>query len=164
MMTRRLVLGAWLTLVWMALWGDLRLGNLLAGLVVAALVIAVFPPDRSPWIVLRPLAALRYAGHFLAGLVRASARLVAVVLRPGPEPTGGIITVDITATAPGPVTLVSNTVSLTPGSLVLATRPSEAGTRLYVHLLDVRREDEERQAVLHLDRLARRAFDPERGR
>ncbi|MFN0091343.1 MAG: Na+/H+ antiporter subunit E [Acidimicrobiales bacterium] len=127
---RRLLLAAWLTAVWLALWGELDPLTALGGAALALGLVALFTPDRSPWLAVRPLAALRFAAHYASALVRASVRLVAVVLRPRPGPVGGVIAVDVATTVPVVVAVIAQTISLTPGTLVLAARPSGKGTRL----------------------------------
>jgi multicomponent Na+:H+ antiporter subunit E len=160
---RGAVLGAWLMVVWLALWGDLNAINVAGGALVAAALVGVFTPDRSEWMGLRPGASLAYVAHFAAGLVRATARLVRIVVSPRPGPIGGVIAVDIATSVPVVVTIVSMTISLTPGTLVLATRPVPGGTRLYVHILEADREADERLEVARIERRAIAAFAPRNG-
>lgn len=157
-MTHRLILAIWLTAVWMALWGDFRAGNVVAGAVVAAVVVTVFKPDTTPWIVVRPIAALNFIAHFTFNLVRASLRVSRIVLDPHPGPVGGIIAVDVGTTNPGLVTIVANSISLTPGTLVVDTRAGDRRTTLYVHLLDTAQHLQERREIERLERLVTRAF------
>ena len=43
-MITRALLVAWLTLVWVLLWGEASVGNLVAGVLLGVLVVAAFPP------------------------------------------------------------------------------------------------------------------------
>jgi multicomponent Na+:H+ antiporter subunit E len=161
--SHHVILIGWLTTVWLALWGDLNGPNILGGLVLVTALVVAFPPDRSRWISLRPFAAVLFVGHFLANLTRASARLVAVVLRPGQGPTGAVIAVDLNTTTPALVTVISLSISLTPGTLVLDTLNLAQGTRIYVHILNADRADHDRADIAAVERLAIRAFGPRPG-
>lgn len=161
-MTRRAVLVAWLTAVWLALWGDLQWRNLLTGLGIGILFVVAFPPRGEGRLAVHPVGVARYGAHSVAGLVRASARLVAVVLNPRAQPQGAVIEVDMPIERPGVVALVAGSISLTPGTLVLETEPIPSGTRIRMHILDHTRDALERAEVAHLVELAQRAFGTER--
>ena len=63
-MTRSLAL----LVLWVALWGELSVANLLSGVLLVALVTWLFVHDE-PQYTLRPLAALRLGAHVLVNLV-----------------------------------------------------------------------------------------------
>lgn len=151
------VLLAWLTLVWVALWGTPTVANVLGGLAVACTLLLLLPlpevPSRGR---VRPLALVRFLAVFLGELVKASLTVVVQVLRPRSTLRQAVVAVPVVATSDRLLTLVANAVSLTPGTLALEVdRPSRV---LYVHVLDVGPGedalDRVRQSIVRLERLA----------
>ena len=66
-MTRALRLVG-LTLLWVALWGELSVANLAGGALVGAAVVALFDTSRDERPTVRPAAAARFGVLFAAGL------------------------------------------------------------------------------------------------
>jgi multicomponent Na+:H+ antiporter subunit E len=162
-MSRRLLLLAWLALVWMLLWESATVANLVGGVVVAALLVAVFPPRDVGPIPVRPVAALRLLGHFVVKLVEANLFLAWEIITPGSRVKEGIVAVALDEERDGIIALVANTVSLTPGTLTIEVRRSP--TVLYVHVLHLRSVEAARDDVLTFHRLVDAAFpDQERTR
>lgn len=131
---RRLVPGVWLVVVWVLLWGTFSWANLISGSVVAALVLWVFPLPPVPgsgW--LRPGAALRFAGVFVAELVRSSLQVAWQSIRPGPPVRSAIVEVRLASSSEFVIAMVTETLSLIPGSVVIDARPDER--RIYAHVL-----------------------------
>lgn len=158
-MTRRLVLVAWLVVVWTVLWEGATPANLVSGLLVAVALLAVFPPRiRHGSFALRPWAALRFATYFLRKLIEANAVMAWEVLTPHNRIAEGIVAVPLPPGPAGLVALVANAVSLTPGTLTLEVRSDPPV--LFVHVLHLQSADRTRHEVQHLDRLARAAFAP----
>lgn len=148
----------WLTIVWVALWGDPAIGTVLGGILVGAAVVTAFPRAPSPigWH-LRPLAVLRFAGVFLRKFVEANVVVAWEVITPNNEGVNeGIVAVPVTGVSDGIVTLLANTISLTPGTLVVEVERDP--TILYVHVLHLRDIESVRREVLDLELLAVRAF------
>jgi multicomponent Na+:H+ antiporter subunit E len=126
----------WLTVVWVALWGDLSVANVLAGIVVGALACLVFPlpplrmnlrvrPHRLGWLVVR----------FLWDVVVASAQVSWLTVQLRRQPRNAVIEVDLSTDSDFVLTLVAEMVSLVPGSLVVEARQSTH--TLFLHVLDV---------------------------
>jgi multicomponent Na+:H+ antiporter subunit E len=132
----RLVAGAWLLVVWVLLWGHLTVWVVLGGLLVVPAVLAVtsLPPlTLRPRIrpLLLPLGVLR----FLGDLVRSSVQVAVAAVTRG-ETRSAIVTVPVRCSSDIVLTLVSNRLSLTPGTLVLEIdRPDDL---LHVYVLPVR--------------------------
>lgn len=127
---------AWLAAVWVLLWGDVSWANVLAGVAVGLSVTLLFrmtPMDfrgrLHPW----GLAVL--VGRFLADLVRASAEVSWLALRPGFTPRGAVIEVQLRSHSDLYLTLTAELVSLVPGSLVVEA--NRLTGRLYLHVLDL---------------------------
>ena len=134
--TARPGLLAWLTLVWVGLWGDLSWANLLGGVAVAGVLLVALPLDDVPvhGRVSLP-GVLAFAGVFLVELVRANVQVVRLVLRPGPAPRSAVVAVRVHGRGDRLLSLVADAVSLTPGTLTLEVDRDRSV--LYVHALDV---------------------------
>ena len=111
---------SWLTLVWVLLWGEFSVGNILAGLVVSVAIIRVFPLPPidfagrvHPW----RLAVLAYA--FFRDLVLSSIQVARIVLRFGHQPVNSILVVPMRTRSELALMLTSEIVSLVPGSLLI---------------------------------------------
>lgn len=160
--TRTLVAVLWAVLVWTTLWGDVSLGNLLAGVAVGLLTVLVAPVQTGGLahpVALRPGAALHFVGFFLWSLVKSSAVVAWEVLTPGSRIHQGIVRVPLQTRSRGITTLVANAISLTPGTLTIEV--DEDPFILYVHVLHLREVESVRRDLGRVEELARRAFDPE---
>ncbi|MCG2799632.1 MAG: Na+/H+ antiporter subunit E [Cellulomonas sp.] len=127
---------AWLAGVWVLLWGDVSIGNVLAGVAIGVAVtvgLRMAPIQFHGHV--RPLALVALIGRFLLDLVRASFEVAAIALRPGYTPRGAVIGVQLRSHSDLYLTLTAELCSLVPGSLVVEAHRL-TGT-LYVHVLDV---------------------------
>lgn len=124
----------WLTLVWMALWGDVSVANALSGALLGALVCMVFPLPRVRGQV-RPRLhlLLRLLVHFTVDVVRASVQVIRVILVPG-DLRNSVVQVDLRSGSDLVLTIVAEMTSLVPGSLVVEVRRSSH--TLFLHVLD----------------------------
>ena len=157
---RRLLLIAWLTAVWCALWEDLHPGTVLAGLAVATAVALLVRLDaREPRSTFRPLCAARFGAWFAWALLTSTVRVVAQVLRPGPPPPEGIVAVPVRGVSDTVITVVANAISLTPGTITVEARRGEPAV-LFVHVLGLDDVDATRRDILDLEARAVRAFGP----
>ncbi|MFF7938763.1 Na+/H+ antiporter subunit E [Nocardia gamkensis] len=127
---------AWLTMVWLALWGDLSVANLLGGLVVAALIMLALPLPRVPVsgrLNPLPLVALIVASAYYA--LESSLQVAWFALRPTPMPVSGVLRVYARTRSDLVLVLWTDVLNLIPGTMVL-----EIDRRrwvVYVHVLDV---------------------------
>jgi multicomponent Na+:H+ antiporter subunit E len=130
----RLGLLGWLVVVWVALWGDLSVANVLGGLVLAVLLVVLLPlTDVHETGLVKPLGVARFAVFFAADLVRASLQVVRLALVPRPL-RPAVVRVPVRGASDGLLTLLANAISLTPGTLTLEVdRPNAT---LYVHVID----------------------------
>lgn len=153
----RLAVVVWSVGVWCALWSDLSLANVLWGTVVGLATLWLLPVRGGPRRVsVRPLRVLHYLVHGLWSLVRASAVVAWEVVTPGDRINQGIVEVPLRTTSLGVITLIANTVSLTPGTLTLEVR--EQPPSLFVHIMHLRTIEEVREEIGRLEDLAIRAF------
>lgn len=145
---------AWLTVLWVALWGDLSPANLLAGLVLAVVVCVVFPlPPLRMHLRVRPAWLGWLAVRFLADVVVASLQVARTTLTFTRQPVNAVIEVDLSTDSDFVLTIVAEMVSLVPGSLVVEARRSTH--TLFLHVLDARDQagvDHFRDQVLALER------------
>lgn len=128
----------WLTTLWVALWADLTVGNVVGGLVVAFVVVGVARPTGVTGLertYFRPLSALVYAGYFLVQLVKSNLVVAWEIVTPRLRINRAIIAVPMHSSSAGVVTLVANSVTLTPGTVTvdvaeaLVPRPDGAAHR-----------------------------------
>jgi len=157
----------WLTSLWVALWADLTVGNVLGGLIVALVVVGVARPtgvtglERTNF---RPISALVYAGYFVWQLVKSNLVVAWEIITPGLKINRAILAVPMHTTSAGVVTLIANSVTLTPGTVTVyvAEKPSSDGgsveRTLFVHVLHFLDVESVRRDVLQLERLAIKAF------
>ncbi|HSJ44012.1 MAG TPA: Na+/H+ antiporter subunit E, partial [Euzebyales bacterium] len=147
-----------LVLMWIALWGTLSLANLLTGAAVA-LAVMLFAHQIQPRPVqhLQPAAALQYLRTFAKQLIVANWQVIKAVLRPH-EIQPGILAVPLHHASDAVVTLVANSITLTPGTLTLETDRRGDVAILYVHALDLTDADGVREDIGELEVLAVDAF------
>ena len=127
---------AWLTLVWVALWGDLSVVIVLGGVIVAVVVCLVFPlPPVRMDLHVRPLRLLWLVVRFLWDVVVASVDVAWKTLQLHRQPRNAVIEVDLRTQSDFVLTVVSEMVSLVPGSLVVEARRSTH--TIFLHVLDV---------------------------
>ena len=126
----------WMTVLWVLLWGDLTLANVLAGFGVAVLLV-----------LLAPMPAVGYAGRvsipgvvwliarFILDVLLASVEVSKMALHPRRGPEGGVIRIRLRSESDLILTLTGVFTSLVPGSIIVEAHRL-TGT-LYVHVLDL---------------------------
>lgn len=126
----------WLTAVWVGLWGSVTAANVLGGLAIAVVLVGALPLEQHTGsAVLRPLAVLRFLVAFARDLVRATAQVAVLVVHPRRRLHQAVVAVPVPGASDALLTLLANTISLTPGTLTLEVdRP---GSTLHVHAIDV---------------------------
>ncbi|MCG5215785.1 Na+/H+ antiporter subunit E [Streptosporangium sp. KLBMP 9127] len=157
-----------LAAIWVLMWGNLSVANVLSGVLVAVLITWLTRLPRvggdariAPW------GCVRLLGWFLADMVISSSRVAWQAVRPGPPPVCAVIAVTLRSRSDLTMTVTALTLSAVPGSLVVEVRRS-AGI-LYLHVLGVDREhdlEHTRLGVLALEARVIRAIGSgeERGR
>lgn len=142
-------LSLWLLLVfvWLAITSSFTAESVLAGVVLAAVLAFFFARRFDIWrdVRLSPKRLyhfILYTGLFLRDLVRANIAMMRYVYAPRIQIEPGIVTVKTRLTSPVGRLALANTVSLTPGSLVL----DMSGDELTVHCLDLRGVDRDEVA------------------
>jgi len=139
----------WLIFLWMLLWGSFSWLTVLTGVIVAVLVTRVFylPPLAlsgrfNPW------WALVFVAHFIFDLFRASVEVAWIAIDPRTVPSSSVVAVQLRSRSDLIMTLVSITISLVPGSLVVEA--DRLRGVLYVHVLatDTLDDVEEARAIV----------------
>lgn len=152
----RLARIAWITGLWMALWGELSIANAVGGLLVGAVLIAAFDTWRADSLVVRPIHALRFALFFSWSLIAATFTVARTVISPRDRVRQGIIAVPLPNCSDAVATIVADAITLTPGTLTLEVRRDPL--TLYVHALDTRDVEAVRRDIRKLEWLALQAF------
>lgn len=126
---------AWLTLVWVTLWGDITPMLVVSGVLVAVIMSVTFPlPPLEIGVRVRPLKLVVLVARFLVDVIRASIQVTGVVLRRRPA-RNAVVAVDLTSNSDFVLTGVAGMLSLVPGSIVVEARRSTH--TLFLHVLDV---------------------------
>ena len=157
-MISRVLAVAWLTGLWVLLWRDASIPNILGGLVIGGLCV-LLSPGRPGAIEhrIRPLAFLKFLGVFAVKLVEANIVLAREVVTPENHIKTGIVAVPIPGASDLVLTIVANAVSLTPGTLTLDTRLEPEPT-VYVHVLHLHDLDRARAEVVEIADLVQAAL------
>ncbi len=163
-MRHRILLVAWLLVVWVALWRDLSIANVVTGLLLAGATVWLFPPasDRKR-LKVRPLAMTRFLATSVWSIIRANFVVAWEVVTPTNEINEGVVAVELESNHPVVITLVSHAIILAPGTMVIDVEVGDetTPTQLFVHVLHLRTVDEVRADVLALEALATAAVSGE---
>ncbi len=109
--------------------------------------------ERRPF---RPLAVARLVGYMLATTVRSNVELTREVLSPTTRLRTGVVGVPLPACSDELLTLISNLLALSPGTMPIEMRSNPVV--LYVHVLHLTDVEDVREEILHLTDLTVRAF------
>ncbi|MBJ8348595.1 Na+/H+ antiporter subunit E [Antrihabitans sp. YC2-6] len=126
----------WLAIVYVWLWGDISVGNILAGLVIGALVMWSL---RLPRVrvegrvhVLSILQLILLTGYYA---LESSAQVAWLAIRPGPLPPTGVLRIRLQIESDLVLVLCCDVLNLIPGTMVLEI--DKARRTVYVHVIDV---------------------------
>jgi multicomponent Na+:H+ antiporter subunit E len=153
-----LVYGAVLVAIWVLLWGEVSIANVVSGILVAVLLSVVVPdrrPRRSTFVV-RPVPAAHLAAYLLVQLVVSNWVLAREVLARRSRIRTGVVVVPLTGCSDELLTLITNFVTLTPGTAPVEVERDPPSMSVHVlHLHDV---EEVRRDIWRLRDLTVRAF------
>lgn len=126
----------WLTAVWVALWGQVSVANVLAGLAVGVVIMVALPLPRIPLRgQLRLLPLMKLAAVSVYYGLESSFQLAWFALRPGPPPPSGVLEVQFAFRSDLVMVLCVNLINLIPGTMVLEIDREQC--KAYVHVIDV---------------------------
>ncbi len=156
----RLLLGSWLVVMWLLLWGQVTVANVGTGALVAAGVVWAFPPapERDDPLKVRVLPALSLVGWFLWALVVSNVAVAREVVMPASRTQirPGIVACALRTRSGRLATVIANLITLTPGTLTVEARGRPAV--LFVHVLSYEDLASVRADVDDLERRVVRAF------
>jgi multicomponent Na+:H+ antiporter subunit E len=143
-----------LVAVWVLLWGELSVGNVVSGVAVAAALLVAFPLEPLPHVdhQIRPLALARLLVLFAVELVLSTLTVARDVLAGPSRVRSGIVACPLRVDAPGLITLLANLLALSPGSMPIHVERDPPV--IYLHVLRLRDPDEVRRRVARLEGLA----------
>ena len=156
----QLPLLVWLVLVWNLLWGTWSWANLLSGVTVALGVILLLPlPPVVGGARVRPVALLAFLGHFVVDLVRSGALVAWQTVRPQGIDRSAIITVQLRTDSDLLLTILTESLTLVPGSMVIDLDRERRTIALHVlHVADQADVERQRESVLAQEDRVVRAF------
>jgi len=152
----------WLTVLWVSLWHDLSLANVVAGLLVGAAVLAVagvprvLDDDDAERVRIKPLASLYFVGFVLYKLVEANLYLAWEILTPHNRINVGVVAVPLRTESTTAAMIVANVITLTPGSITIESLGSPP--TLYVNVMHLHDVERVRRDLLHIEELSVAAF------
>ncbi|MDN6746959.1 MAG: Na+/H+ antiporter subunit E [Brevibacterium sp.] len=157
---QQLVLVFFLVVLWVMLWDAVSLMHIITGVILAFVVTRVF---YLPPVVLSGrfniIHALNYGLWFLYSLMRASVEVAWFAFRRRAVGAGSVIACDLRTSSDLLMTLVADTASLIPGSIIIDS--DRALGVLYLHVLDCDSEEKiisAKQQVYHIEELLIRAL------
>jgi multicomponent Na+:H+ antiporter subunit E len=150
----------WLVLVWMLLWGTWSWANLISGTVLALAVTVLLPlPPVVGGARLHPAGVLRFLGHFVLDLVLSAAQVAWQTIRLRAVGQSAIIRVQMRSDSDLLLTIVAESLTLVPGSVVIDMDRGERTLSLHIlHVRDLADVERRRAAVLAEEERVVRAF------
>lgn len=148
-----------LTAIWLLLWEDISVANVVSGILVATAAFAVLNRRIEPGTErIHVFAMLHLILWFSWQLVVASAVVAWEVLTPTLRVRQGIVEIDLRTDSKRVAALVANITSLIPGTLTLEV--ADDPPRLYVHVLHLNDLAAVRADTARLEELVVRAVAP----
>lgn len=122
-----------LTLIWVALWGDFSVANIITGIVIAIALSVLFPGIRHSTHRIRIIPAIGFALYMLKSITVASWDVILAVLAPNETRRHvEVITVSLHSKSPLIRAITANTISLTPGTVITSMNLDSATMDIHV--------------------------------
>lgn len=154
---------AWLTFVWVLLWGTYELGTVVAGIGVALLILIALPLPRVPVEGrIHPLTLLEILIRLIIELFRSSVQVGWLAIRPQKPPLSAVLRARLAIKSDMVLTLAVDFINLVPGTMVLEIDHSRR--LLYVHLIDASSPEKVKafyQQIEMIERLFVKGFERE---
>lgn len=156
----QLPLLAWLVLVWNLLWGTWSWANLLGGVALAVAVTLLLPlPPVAGGTRLHPKDFVVFVGRFVVDLVSSAALVAWQTVRPRGIGRSAIIRVQVRTDSDLLLTVLAESLTLVPGSMVIDMDREQRTLSLHVlHVDDERDVERQRSSVLAQEERVVRAF------
>ena len=154
---------AWLTFVWVLLWGTYDIATVVSGLGIALLVLIALPLPRVPVEGrIHPLTILELVIRLVIDLFRSSLQVAWLSVRPGKPPLSAVVRARLAIKSDMVLTLAVDYLNLVPGTMVVEIDHSRR--LLYVHLIDASSPEKVKAfygQVATIERLFIKAFERE---
>lgn len=158
-------IGVWLVALWLLLWNDISIANVVSGVAVAALVLAgarlpkvgCAGDDAGDRARIAPLSLLYFVGYVIVKLVQSNLVLAWEIVTPNDERIRtGIVAVPLRTESELAMLVVSSVITLTPGTITI----DATGTPpvIYVNVLHLHDIEDVRRELLHIEELSVKAF------
>jgi len=132
----RLSVIAWMTFVWVMLWGTFSIANVVGGLIVSILISVLLPLPRVPVEGrVHLLSAVRLGVVIFVESIRSTIAVAWLAIRPAPPPVTGVLRVRLTIKSDLVLTLWTDIMNNIPGTMVLEI--DQTRRIMYLHVLDV---------------------------
>jgi multicomponent Na+:H+ antiporter subunit E len=129
------MIGRWLVLIilWVALWGEVSLVNIATGFIVAVILSLLFPGSRRSKHKIRIVPATMFFFYMLRSIIIASWAVILAVLSPNENRRHAeIIRIKLESTSTLIRAVVANTISLTPGTVIVSVDPETSVMDIHV--------------------------------
>ncbi|MCZ4561569.1 Na+/H+ antiporter subunit E [Rhodococcus sp. IEGM 1401] len=127
---------AWLTAIWVLLWGNVSAANILGGIAVGLLIMVLLPLPRVPVEGrIHVFSLVKLAVVFLYYAMESSFSVAWLAIRPKAPPVTGVLRCRIAIKSDLVLTLFVDAMNLVPGTMVLEI--DRTRRLLYVHVLDM---------------------------
>ncbi len=158
-------LGVWLVAIWLLLWNDLSIANVVSGIAVAVAVLGVSRLPKSycagsevgdrARVSLPHL--LWFGVYVMFKLVQSNLVLAWEIITPWRDRIHtGIVAVPLRTSSDLAMTVVANVITLTPGTITIEAKGTPPV--LYVHVLHLDDIERVKAELLHLEELSVKAF------
>jgi len=131
-------------LVWLGLTGIFDMQEVIAGLIVAAIVTILsgqflITTHKKNSFIKRIVYGIAYIFKFIWEMIKANFHVAYIVIHPKLPIKPGIIKIDTKLTKPVALTMLGNSITLTPGTLTVDV--DEDKKKLYIHQIDLKSTD-----------------------
>jgi len=137
-------------LAWLALTHIRDIQEVIAGIILSVLVTLIagkffITTKKQKGTVHRLIAAVIYLFKFLWEMIKANIHVAYIVLHPMLPIKPGIIKIKTKLTKDSAITILTNSITLTPGTLTVDLNPEKK--EIYVHWIDVLSTDIEKNTI-----------------
>lgn len=127
---------AWLTAIWVLLWGNVSAANIVGGIAVGLVIMVLLPLPRVPVEGrIHVISLLELAVVFVYYAIKSSVSVAWLAIRPAAPPVTGVLRCRIAIKSDLVLTLFVDAMNLVPGTMVLEI--DRTRRLLYVHVLDM---------------------------
>jgi multicomponent Na+:H+ antiporter subunit E len=148
-----------LFVLWIGLWGELTVANVLSGVVTVGLVLWLFPPRHQMRHRVHPVALGAFLVRLLWALAVSSVKVAIAVVAPNERRTRtAVVDVPLSTESEFVASVMANSITLTPGTMTIEVAPSPM--TLTVHVLGFGDDESFRAEMAELERRILAAFEP----